>query len=206
LDIYIIDSLCQGDTYSYMDSIINTEDMSAGIYQRSDTVGTTVRYLTLFINERPEVSISASADTIRAGESIRLTATGANNYLWSSGESNPIIDVYPTETTTYSVTGYNGSCSSTASYTIVVDGTIGINTANGNNTYKVYPNPVYDIINIEGPAAKITITDINGRHITTQTASTGKTSIDVNSLPVGIYIVQIVNNEGIKTAVKFIKK
>ena len=206
LDIYIIDSLCQGDTYSYMDSIINTEDMSAGIYQRSDTVGTTVKYLTLFINERPEVSISASADTIRAGESIRLTATGANNYLWSSGESNPIIDVYPTETTTYSVTGYNGSCSSTASYTIVVDGTIGINTANGNNTYKVYPNPVYDIINIEGPAAKITITDINGRHITTQAASTGKTSIDVNSLPVGIYIVQIVDNEGIKTAVKFIKK
>ena len=204
--IYIIDTVCQGEMYTFNNREINTDSIAAGIFYMNDTIETSIYNLTLIIGQQPNLSITSSADTIRAGETARLTASGANSYIWNTGERNPVIDVYPTETTTYIVSANNGSCSATASYTIVVDGTIGINTPTNVNHFTIYPNPASDIINIEGPASEIRILDINGRNLLNKTTTTDTTTIDVNSLQAGIYIIQITDNEGAKTAIKFIKK
>jgi hypothetical protein len=59
----------------------------------------------------PVLTLSASANTICAGKSVTLTASGALTYTWTNGVSNG-VGFSPSSTTTYSVTGQNG-CGST---------------------------------------------------------------------------------------------
>lgn len=52
------------------------------------------------------ISVNAGIDqAICEGDEITLTATGADNYLWSNGETTSSITVSPTVTTTYTVLG-----------------------------------------------------------------------------------------------------
>ncbi len=57
-----------------------------------------------------ETSISASDNSICAGTSVQLTASGGDSYSWSSGESGSSINVTPLITTSYSVTATSGGC------------------------------------------------------------------------------------------------
>ena len=76
----------------------------------------------------PTVAVTVNHDTICSGTSVTLTASGASSYRWMPGNnSGQTKTVSPTTTATagtvsntYTVTGTNGGCSSTASYTIVV--------------------------------------------------------------------------------------
>jgi gliding motility-associated-like protein len=72
----------------------------------------------------PVVTITPSAPAICAGGSITLMAAGAADLEWSVGGSvvgtGPVLEVAPSSTTTYSVTGSEGSCSSTATMTVTV--------------------------------------------------------------------------------------
>ncbi|RPD94369.1 T9SS C-terminal target domain-containing protein [Aureibaculum marinum] len=57
-------------------------------------------------------TVNAGDDvSICSGSEVTLTAEGADNYLWSTGETTASIIVSPTETTTYSVTSAIGECS-----------------------------------------------------------------------------------------------
>jgi uncharacterized repeat protein (TIGR03803 family) len=68
------------------------------------------------------LSVSIIGDTfVCIGESVNLTANGASSYTWNNGaQTNNIIDT-PTTTTTYSVFGESGSCSSTAVVIVTVN-------------------------------------------------------------------------------------
>ncbi|MBD2699075.1 SBBP repeat-containing protein [Spirosoma sp. BT702] len=78
-----------------------------------------VAITSLSVNSAPSVSISASPSlTIDQGESTTLTASGADTYRWSTGETSAAISA--TETGPYSVTGTSGSCSSVASVNVTV--------------------------------------------------------------------------------------
>ncbi|MGJ5643135.1 hypothetical protein I3217_13530, partial [Formosa sp. S-31] len=68
-----------------------------------------------------EVEADAGADqTICAGESVTLTATGGSAYVWSNGETTESITVSPSETTTYTVTVSEGDVSATDAVTVNV--------------------------------------------------------------------------------------
>ena len=59
------------------------------------------------------LTITASANTLCAGQSLTLTAsaTGANTYTWSTGSNSPIIVVYPNANTLYSANAtLNSGC------------------------------------------------------------------------------------------------
>jgi hypothetical protein len=73
----------------------------------------------------PTPSITASATTLSAGQSVTLSAGGATSYAWSTGETGPTITlVPPTGTTVYSLTATStNGCSATASISIVVSNT-----------------------------------------------------------------------------------
>ncbi|MAX71652.1 MAG: hypothetical protein CMC76_11255 [Flavobacteriaceae bacterium] len=75
--------------------------------------------VTVFVNTTPEITISDNV-TIMNGETTTLTATGGDNYIWSTGETIPSIEVSPTETATYTVTASNGNCEATAQVTVTV--------------------------------------------------------------------------------------
>lgn len=203
---HILDSTCQGADYQFRDSVISTEGLEAGIYHYADSNDNTVCFLTLVLTSTPEVTIEGGDVTIRKGETVRLTASGANNYLWSSGETSPIIDVYPTETTTYTVTGYNGACSSETSTTITVEGTIGIGNVEDNSRLVIYPNPTEAVINIECQPGTITLTDATGRIVIEKETKTTHTSIDLTSLANGIYFVVTTDSNGNRSTSKIVKK
>ncbi len=74
----------------------------------------------------PSVVLNASQSTICPSGSANLTASGASSYIWSPATGlscttcpNPVAS--PTSTTTYTVEGSNGTCSSTENITITVD-------------------------------------------------------------------------------------
>ncbi|MBA3663388.1 MAG: gliding motility-associated C-terminal domain-containing protein, partial [Bacteroidetes bacterium] len=74
------------------------------------------------VTPTPSVSVSASASVICTGSSSTLTATGATSYTWLPGAfTGSVIVVSPTITTSYTVTGVNGSCSNTTIKTITVN-------------------------------------------------------------------------------------
>jgi hypothetical protein len=79
----------------------------------------------LIVNDYPVVSVSAAANEICAGESVALTASGANQYIWTpsaslSSSSGASVSASPTETTTYIVTGTSNNCSTTSEIGITV--------------------------------------------------------------------------------------
>jgi gliding motility-associated-like protein len=74
---------------------------------------------TVFVLNGSPLAVNASSNTTCSGFTVALSASGANSYTWMPGPviGNPIV-VTPTTTTTYTVIGSNGSCTSTAAITI----------------------------------------------------------------------------------------
>lgn len=69
----------------------------------------------------PSISI-AGRSNICPGSTDTLTAGGATQYVWSTGETGSTIHVMPTASTTYTVTGYGyNGCMSTASKVVNIE-------------------------------------------------------------------------------------
>lgn len=77
------------------------------------------RTLNVTYNAAPAVSINASNLTVCVGEQVTLSGTGATSYSWSNGITNGVAFI-PSSTNIYHVTGTTGTCTDTASVTIVV--------------------------------------------------------------------------------------
>ena len=92
----------------------------------SNTAGSvTSVVVTLTVNPIPNVTISPSNPSICAGQSVALTATGANSYSWSpaSGLSSAVganVTANPINTTSYTVTGTSAGCTGSANVTVNV--------------------------------------------------------------------------------------
>jgi gliding motility-associated-like protein len=71
------------------------------------------------VNPIPVV-IAGSPQTICAGTSVTLTATGAATYSWNNGVNQGVAFV-PVATTTYTVTGTTLGCTATSTVTITVN-------------------------------------------------------------------------------------
>lgn len=78
--------------------------------------------LSIEINEPEPLEVDAGPDqTICAGETATLTATGGDTYLWSTGETTATIVVAPLVTTTYSVTAFSECGQGTDDVTVFVE-------------------------------------------------------------------------------------
>ncbi len=136
------------------------------------------------VNSLPTVSATASPTSICNGETSVLTASGTDNYSWSTGGTTASITVTPNVTTTYTVTGSSGvGCSNTATVTVTVGSSLTINytttqshcgQSDGNiitNVTGGIPPYVYqwsnganseNLINISAGNYNLTVTDANG--------------------------------------------
>lgn len=83
------------------------------------------RTINMTIDPLPNTQLVASLLTICKGESVTLTASGANTYSWASdptlsATTGNTVTATPTVTTTYTVTGSNNCSTKDAQVTIVV--------------------------------------------------------------------------------------
>lgn len=134
----------------------------------------------------PIISVSAPKLTICKGESITLTAAGANTYTWTGlpGNGNTQI-VSPTVTTIYTVTGIGtNGCSATTPATI---------------TITVVPEIISTLQNIEICKGDKGILDAGAGSNYTYSWNTGATTRTINVDTAGTYSVTISNGVCSKT-------
>ena len=93
---------------------ILTYTFGSGTCLVTDTIKTSVY---------PLPPLTVNSPTICDGQTIILTATGADNYSWSTGASTNSISVTPTSTTNYTVTGTETThgCTVSATSTVTVN-------------------------------------------------------------------------------------
>jgi len=127
---------------------------------------------TITVSPPPTASVSGN-NTICAGTSTTLSATGGSSFLWNTGQTTSSIVVSPASNITYSVIASVGNCSDTASLTVNVSagpaanaGTdITINIGNsttligsGGGTYSWSPSTGLSCSNCPSPVANPTVT------------------------------------------------
>ncbi len=82
-------------------------------------VCTDTAFATVTVIANPTLILNAP--NVCLGQSVTISANGATSYLWNTGASSSSITVSPISTTTYTVTGTTGACSSTSSLNVVVN-------------------------------------------------------------------------------------
>lgn len=124
-------SICQGQSltvgasvYSVAGTYTNVLISTAGC----DSTVTTV----LSVNPLPTLTLTASSNSVCAGTSATLTATGATTYTWTNGVTNG-VGFIPSSTQDYTVTGTNSGCSVTATIGLTVNPMPSV-TANATST------------------------------------------------------------------------
>ncbi len=97
----------------------STTSYSVIVYQNDCSSSDEV---TVFVEDSVVVNANAGDDVaICQGDMVTLTASGGETYLWSTGETTQSIDVYPSSTSTYSVTAYIGESSDTDDVLVTVN-------------------------------------------------------------------------------------
>ena len=156
----------------------------------------------------PSLIVTTNSAVICAGQSATLNAVGATTYSWSSGPIGPVIAVSPSVTTTYTLTGTTGSCSSSAVITESVSACIGIKEFITNpENINVYPNPNNGLFTItaEHIPDEINITNLLGQKVFEVKPTSTSTLIDLEKINQGIYVV-IVKFKTKNSVIKVIKE
>ena len=108
----------------------------------TNSVGTGYGEQRTFTTACNPVNVNITGNTnINYGQSTTLTASGADNYQWSTGATISSITLSPSSTTTYTVTGTNSyGCTATASVTVTVNPVAP--TVTTNNVSNIQPTSV----------------------------------------------------------------
>nr|MBP8947009.1 choice-of-anchor L domain-containing protein [Bacteroidales bacterium] len=115
-DIYIWSNGSTDETLVVTPNSTTTYSVTAtNLFNCSNSAQATINVIPM-----PELVISASPPAICVGESTRIRASGADNYVWNTGDSTNQIIVAPEITTSYTVTGFIENCNVTNGITIEV--------------------------------------------------------------------------------------
>ena len=80
---------------------------------------------------------------------------------------------------------------------------------NSNNSFKIYPNPVSDVLNISNPTKNLkayTIYNTLGQKVLKNTTSLQQSEINVSNLKLGTYLLNLETEDGQVEVFKFIKQ
>ncbi len=176
--------ICEGDTYNFLGQLFHSE----GHYSLYDSDCNTYD-LDLTVNDLPLV-ICSNDTIIEFGQNLLLHASGAESYLWSTGDTTATITVIPKKDVVYKVTGYSKSgCSVTSSINVKV---IYDDSEDGNKKMILFPNPANDKIEIYMPLIdEVWIYNLFGEQMGHSNAHRESVILDVSSYVNGIYIIHI---------------
>ncbi len=150
---------------------------------------------TILVYPLPTLAISISPTLICAGESITLTASGANTYLWDNGAQSANVILNPITNTNFTVTGTTVfGCSNTASISALVHSCTGVLALNQDLNFKIFPNPssgkfTLQLANYSN--SQVSIYNVNGDLVYKQNIDQAISLIDISQLAKGIYLLQI---------------
>lgn len=204
-NIEITDEICEGEDYKK--NGFNLTNLSAGVHNETRELETdfdcdSIVNLVLTVHEAPEVTISGNTN-VYSGEGATLTASGADSYLWSTGETTASITVYPTATATYSVVGTTNGCDDEAEVTVNV--TVGVGENELENT-KVYPNPTNGELKIECLGMReISVFMPNGQCVENINVDTDEYTLDMSEYKSGVYYVRITTKDNTVKVCKSVK-
>ena len=150
----------------------------------------------------PEISLSGP-DILAPGQTVNLTSSSGNGYLWSTGETSRSITV--STAGIYTVKVFNGSdCFSTSlPVNITMEVSTGIETLNSKNDniiFSLYPNPATEEFNVLFTIDKrrkisLSLIDVTGRILMQRIISAlpGENQIKINAseLSRGIYFASM---------------
>jgi len=77
--------------------------------------------ITVYVSTTINITANANPSSICEGAYSILSASGADTYNWSNSMNLSTITVTPTNTTSYTVTGYSGGCTGTATVSVTVN-------------------------------------------------------------------------------------
>ena len=188
--------ICEGEDYK--ENGFNLTNLSAGTYNETLEFETdhdcdSIVNLTLTVHEAPIVAIEGNT-TITQGESTTLTASGADSYVWSTGETTASIIVSPEETTKYSVVGTTNGCEAESEITVNV--TVGVSENDALNA-KIYPNPTQGELNVRCAGMReITVFMPNGQTIEKINVNDDNYTLNMNDYKSGVYYLRITTENG----------
>jgi len=117
-------------TYTFSNGVNNNASFtpsSTSMYTVTGTnaCGTSSAASQITVHPTPTITSVASSTSICLGESATLTASGADNYTWTSiNNTNSMVVVSPSISTAYNILGQtNAGCSSTGVQVVVVKST-----------------------------------------------------------------------------------
>jgi gliding motility-associated-like protein len=169
---------------------ISVSPSSTTIYTVNATSGTCAGTQTTQVSVSPTPTVSVAGATICSGNSATLTASGATNYTWSpGGQLTTSVVVTPTNNTTYTITGANGTCTNSTTATVSVTSTPTLSTSSrticagqlatftvsGATTYTWNPGSVAGSSYTTSPASSGTVSVIGANGTCTSQVNTSIT-------------------------------
>ena len=179
INIYIKEEICEGQNYNFFGRQLNKE----GHYYTYNN--NKLHELELIVNSLPD--LHCNNDTIvEYGHPLTLNAFGADNYLWSTGDTTDCITIIPEKDITYSVIGYNAlGCSKKVWVKVQV-------SHKNAGEIILFPNPANDKVTINSYLIDaVEILDLYGTPIEHVDANREAVEIDVSHYASGIYFIHV---------------
>ncbi len=133
------------------------------------------------------------AQQICAGNSVTLTAGGADTYSWSTGAQTSSVVLTPNASMYVTLYGKksDGSCLSQTFVHVQVNKCTGIEELAAHGTH-LYPNPTTGRLTIESAEdLEIQVLSLLGDHVTTINISAPKEVVDLGALAPGMYLLKV---------------
>jgi len=188
-------AVAAANIYSWMPGNLTTQSVIVSptantVYTVTASDGTCYGTFTIQLNTKltPTVSVATTASLICRGETVTLTASGADTYSWTPGNlTGSLITVSPNTASLYVVTGENTvnctamnqqvvvvqatpTISILASQTLVCNGETATLTANGGNGYQWNNGPATAVhIVTPGISSVYTVTGAHNTNTCTET-------------------------------------
>ncbi len=168
-----------------------------------DTASVQIKVNPNIVTNPPPASANAGDNvSICLGESVTLSATGGDSYVWSSGDTNKTIDVSPMRTTTYTLNATRGGTTDTDTVVVTVENCNATAEEGQVEIFLVYPNPTSGNLNIqlsslEKEDLNLVIISLNGSIVYRDEMTSNQNGItkkiDVSSFAKGIYLIHLFN-------------
>ncbi|OUS02942.1 hypothetical protein A9Q86_02525 [Flavobacteriales bacterium 33_180_T64] len=169
----------------------STTTYTVTVFNTAQTVSDTASVI-VSVNELPNTNAGNDV-TITEGDSKVLIATGADTYLWNTGETTASITVAPNNTTVYTVTGFTNNCESSDDILVTVEvETVNANAGNdvticnGENTILTATGGSTYLWNTGETTASVTVSLNTTTTYTVTVFNTAQTASDTDSVTVTV--------------------
>lgn len=149
--------------------------------------------LNISVYPNPTVQISAHSTLICQGETVSFTASGAQSYSWSTGQTGNPISFAPLMSQLITLLGSNQhGCTSQATQFINVDQCLSDTYSTEQSSVNFFPNPTHDVIYFKTEQDKIEVCLFNLEgHLLKKVSINKNDFLRIEEYPVGIYFLEI---------------